>query len=195
MSRKQITRGGLAAPQILSTTRSSRSPAEAAREELRELAAQFLRMVSHLPCRPEPRHAWDNRARRDQRVPHPCADAIALARTAHAAAIETGNVEIIRATRLEIEEYFDLSKKAALALPARTAAVAHRLPLGAPSSSSAYLALIKEQSEATMAVATAQIEPNETTIAHARREVRDVIHAACEFLGIHSHSKSTRQVS
>ncbi len=187
MSRKQTQRGGLAAPQIP-------SPATVARDELRELASKFLQMVRYLPCRPTPRSAWDNRARQDQRVPHPCHDAIALARSAHNAAIDTGNVEIIRGTRLEIEEYFDLCKTAALMLPAHARSV-HRLPLGAPSAAQTYLTLIKENSEATVAVATAQFAPTESAIAHARREVREMVAAGLDWLGLSSPSSSAQQVS
>ncbi len=174
----------------LATTQS-----DEARFERRRLDSAFLAIVRALPCRPSPRNAWDNRARRDQRVPHPCADAIALCRQAIEAANATRDVNIIRATRLEIEEYFDLCKAAATRLPVRPAATLPSvLPLGAASSSSSHLALIKEQAEATTAVAESIALPSETTMERARREVREAVDAGLTFLkscGIHSHSAAT----
>lgn len=190
MPRKQIQRGGLAAPQIRVV------PGGADQREQRHLTAAFLRIVAQLPRRPEPRHAWDNRARRDQRVPHPCTDAIALSRAALEAAYRTGNVDTIRATRLEVEEYFDQCRAAASTLPGRGETAEHERPLGSTSRTAPHLALIKEHSEATVAVAIAQAEPSDGAIERARREVRESIEAGREFLQIFGISlPSTRRVS
>ncbi len=98
---KQLRETGLATLQV--------------RYEQRVLNGEFLKCASALPNgRPFPRHAWDSRARADGRVPHPCHDAILLLRTAMHAAIETGNAEIIEATGLFIEAYFDQCRDAAL---------------------------------------------------------------------------------
>jgi hypothetical protein len=98
---KQLRVGGLATPQI--------------KFEERVLNGAFLKCAAALPNgRPAPRHAWDNRAREDGRVPHPCHDAILLLRGAMHAAIESGDHLVVRQTRLEIESYFDQCMNAAV---------------------------------------------------------------------------------
>lgn len=97
---KQLRRVGLAAPQV--------------RFEMRVLNGAFLQIAAALPRRPEPAHAWHNRARADGRVPHPNHDTILLCRQAMHDAIETGNDNVTRTTRLSIEDYFQRCSDAAL---------------------------------------------------------------------------------
>jgi hypothetical protein len=74
----------------------------------RALTDAFLACAGALHRRPEPRHAWDSRARGDGRAAHPANDAVILCRGAMHAALETNDPLVIRQTRLAIEEYFDL---------------------------------------------------------------------------------------
>lgn len=181
----------------ISRVRLAAAQSDEARFERRRLDSAFLSIVRALPCRPEPRAAWDNRARRDQRVPHPSADTIALCRGAMLAAHNTGDVDIVRTTRLEVENYFDLCKSAAITLPLPTLSTARPLP--ALGFHEPYLALIREGSEAIVAAAEAQVDPNETTIDHARREARELVDAGLAFLKhcfVHSdHAGQRRAIS
>lgn len=73
----------------------------------RRLTTAFLRIPRHLPCRPEPRHVFDNVARKDNPLPPKGADLLALYRGVMEAAIATKDLGIIERTQFEIIAYHD----------------------------------------------------------------------------------------
>jgi hypothetical protein len=99
MNRKQIQPRGLLAEQL--------------RFEDRRLAASFVEMAGALPCRPEPRHLFDNAAS-PGRTSYRGLVVVLAARAAMRDAIKSGERATIEETAKRIEHHFDDAKACAL---------------------------------------------------------------------------------
>lgn len=73
----------------------------------RRLTSAFLAIPRHLPCRPEPRHVFDNVARASNPLPPRGADLLALYQGVMAAAIATRDLGVIEQTQGEIIAYHE----------------------------------------------------------------------------------------
>lgn len=114
------------------------------RFEERRLNGAYVAMVGALPCRPEPRHLWDNVAS-GGRVKHPAAMAVIAGKVAIRAAIARGDMKLVDETVQRSDAYFDECKQAARA--EYMAIIGGEIPLAA-----AIARASKETTEALYAI-------------------------------------------
>jgi hypothetical protein len=141
----------------------------------RAVRSAYLLQVGLLPCRPEPRARWDEHGRECPRFPTPAWREVEDSRAALRAAIATGDEAIIAGTYTRIGAFYDTLKEAATAeYPApRPRSAAH-----------AYLALVKETTEAIHAATVAQHEGTPGAWARAKQEAREAAVAIAGFVGV-----------
>lgn len=77
------------------------------RMQERRLRAAFLRLVKHLPARPEPRHIFDNVARASNPLPPKGSDLAQVYQNVMQSAIATKDHAVIERTQFMIVEFHD----------------------------------------------------------------------------------------
>lgn len=122
----------------------------------RRLRTLFLAIPKDLPTRPEPRHVFDNVARASNPLPPRGVDLLAVYRTAMAAAIATGDVQVIESTQFQIIAFHDELLAQALADSPLLSKVSFR---------DIACSAIEETAEALTAIGVAGMEPGHTDTA------------------------------
>lgn len=136
--------------------------------ETRRLTAAFVEMVNALPCRPSPRHWWDNVAS-PGRLAFKGRDAMLAGRIAMDAAIATGDRTTMEATAQRVAVFFDTLKSSALRT--YTAISSGELTLDG-----ARIRASKETSEAMHAILTSTVHEDDASTLTVR-EIDEAIHA------------------